>query len=33
MYDASMEETLSTWKVLDPNKDSMDEARAPRTLP
>ncbi|MBL4602185.1 MAG: ABC transporter ATP-binding protein [Emcibacteraceae bacterium] len=28
MYDASMEETLSTWKVLDPNKDSIDEARA-----
>ena len=28
MYDASMEETLETWKVLEPNKDSVDEARA-----
>lgn len=27
MYDASMEETLSTWKVLEPKKDMIDEAR------
>lgn len=28
MYDASMEETLSTWKVLDPKPDVIDEVRA-----
>lgn len=28
MYDASMEETSSTWKVLEPRKDMIDEARA-----
>lgn len=28
MYDASMDETLSTWKVLEPNKEHIDEARA-----
>tara|TARA_R110002096_G_scaffold435548_1_gene661438 strand:+ start:94901 stop:95752 length:852 start_codon:yes stop_codon:yes gene_type:complete len=28
MYDASMEETLGTWKVLEPNKEHLDEARA-----
>lgn len=28
MYDASMEETLDTWKVLEPNKEHLDEARA-----
>jgi len=28
MYDACMEETLETWKVLEPNKDRVDEARA-----
>ena len=28
MYDASMEETLNTWKVLEPNKEHLDEARS-----
>ncbi len=28
MYDASMEETLATWKTLEPNPDRIDEARA-----
>ena len=28
MYDASMEETLETWKTLDPSTDKIDEARA-----
>lgn len=28
MYSASMEETTSTWKVLEPRKESLDEARA-----
>jgi len=28
MYDASMEETLETWKTLDPSADHVDEARA-----
>lgn len=28
MYDASMEETLSTWKVLEPKADVIDEVRA-----
>ncbi|MDG1858457.1 MAG: ABC transporter ATP-binding protein [Emcibacteraceae bacterium] len=27
-YDASMDETLSTWKVLEPKADMVDEARA-----
>ncbi|MDG1707525.1 MAG: hypothetical protein P8H03_02130, partial [Emcibacteraceae bacterium] len=26
--DASMDETLSTWKVLEPKADMVDEARA-----
>lgn len=28
MYNASMEETLSTWKVLEPKADMIDEVRA-----
>ena len=28
MYDASMEETLNTWKTLEPNPDRINEARA-----
>ncbi|MEZ5757979.1 MAG: ABC transporter ATP-binding protein [Emcibacteraceae bacterium] len=28
MYNASMEETQNTWKVLEPKKESVDEARA-----
>lgn len=28
MYDASMEETLDTWKVLEPTNDMIDEVRA-----
>ena len=28
MYDASMEETLASWKVLDPDSAKIDEARA-----
>ncbi|MCC3862139.1 ABC transporter ATP-binding protein [Pseudemcibacter aquimaris] len=28
MYDASMEDTLSTWKVLEPKPDVIDEVRA-----
>mgnify|MGYP001085928862 CR=1 FL=1 len=28
IYDASMEETLSTWKVLEPKADMIEEARA-----
>ncbi len=28
MYNASMEETLSTWKVLEPHPQHIDEARA-----
>lgn len=28
MYDASMEETLAAWKVLDPDPAKVDEARA-----
>ncbi|MBT6033579.1 MAG: ABC transporter ATP-binding protein, partial [Kordiimonadaceae bacterium] len=28
MYDASMDETLDTWKVLEPTNEHIDEARA-----
>lgn len=28
MYDASMDETLDTWKVLEPTKEHIEEARA-----
>ncbi|MDG1438585.1 MAG: ABC transporter ATP-binding protein [Emcibacteraceae bacterium] len=28
MYDASMEETLATWKVLEPKPEMLDEVRA-----
>lgn len=28
MYDASMEDTLKTWKTLEPSSDHVDEARA-----
>mgnify|MGYP000106073127 FL=1 len=28
MYNASMDETLAAWKVLEPNKEHIDEARA-----
>jgi ABC-2 type transport system ATP-binding protein len=28
MYDASMEDTLATWKVLEPKPEMLDEARA-----
>lgn len=28
MYKASMEETSDTWRVLEPNKENLDEARA-----